>query len=288
MILDTVVYGTITLGDLLYILVVFVAALIISKAITLNLKRALSPKVRKSELDVLLRVIYYSIIFLAVIFALPALDINLSGLLVAGGFAGLIIGFASQSVVSNVVSGLFLIVERPISIGDEIQIGTVQGTVEDIRFLSTVVRKYDGVYARVPNEQVFTSDIINFVANPARRIEYVVGISYSSDIETALRVINQLLDEYPLVLKRPLPDVYVDSLGDSSVNIKVRFWAPAMEWYDVQKEMLKEIKVALDRSGIEIPFPQRVVWQGVPKTTLKQESPIILPPEQDTPSRSNR
>ncbi|HZD42710.1 MAG TPA: mechanosensitive ion channel family protein, partial [Methanomicrobiales archaeon] len=243
MILDTVVYGTITLGDLLYILVVFVAALIISKAITLNLKRALSPKVRKSELDVLLRVIYYSIIFLAVIFALPALDINLSGLLVAGGFAGLIIGFASQSVVSNVVSGLFLIVERPISIGDEIQIGTVQGTVEDIRFLSTVVRKYDGVYARVPNEQVFTSDIINFVANPARRIEYVVGISYSSDIETALRVINQLLDEYPLVLKRPLPDVYVDSLGDSSVNIKVRFWAPAMEWYDVQKEMLKEIKV---------------------------------------------
>ncbi len=260
MILDAVVYGDITVGDVLYVAAIIVAALIVSRIITLNLRRALSPRLRKAELDILLRAIYYGILVLAVIVALPALNIELSGLLVAGGIVGLVIGFASQSVVGNLVSGIFLLVEHPIVIGDEIGIGDVQGTVEDIRFLSTIVRTYDGVNVRMPNEKVFTSNITNLVANPARRIEYTVGISYASDIQRAVQVIAGVLEEYPLVLKRPSPDVFVQKLGDSSVEIVVRFWAPTRVFFGVRKEMLQRIKLALDANGIEIPFPQRVVW----------------------------
>ncbi len=271
MILDTVVYGDITVGDILYVAMIIAAALIVSRIITLNLRRALSPRLRKTELDIILRAIYYGILVLAVIVALPALNIELSGLLVAGGFIGLVIGFASQSVVGNLVSGLFLLVEHPIVIGDEIEIGDVSGTVEDIRFLSTIVRTYDGVNVRMPNEQVFTSNITNLVANPARRIEYTVGIGYGSDIQRALQVIAGVLEEYSLVLKRPSPDIYVKELGESSVDIVVRFWAPTPVFFGVRKEMLRQIKLALDADGIEIPFPQRVVWFGKSPDPAGQE-----------------
>jgi len=259
-ILNNIVYNDVTVGDILVFAAVVFAAIIAARIIKLNLKKALSDKLPRSELDVLLKVVYYGIILIAVIAVLPNLGINLSGLLVAGGIAGLVIGFASQSVVSNFVSGLFLMLERPIKIGDPISVGSVSGIVEDVHILSTIVRTFDGVYVRVPNEQVFTSSISNYVANVARRIEYVVGISYSSDAEKAIEVIKKVIDEHPFALRSPEPMIFVDSLGDSSVNIIVRVWAPSCVWIDVKMELLWKIKKALDEEGIEIPFPQRVIW----------------------------
>lgn len=258
-ILDTAVAGNITLGDLIAIAVILIAAIVIGKFITVYLKKALSDRVPKAELNILLRATNYLIILLGLIAAAPYFEVNLSGLLVAGGVAGVVIGFASQSVVSNLISGLFLIVERPIKIGDTINIGEVTGTVEEIRVLSTIVSSSDGTYTRIPNERVFTSNINNYVANAARRVEYTVGIGYRNDANSAISLIKDLLSGEPFVLRSPAPQVFVEELGTSTVNIRVFFWAPSTEWMEVKSRQLLRIKQTLEAHDIELPYPQTVV-----------------------------
>lgn len=253
-------YQDVTLYDVLFVIVVMVVATIIAKLVTTNLRRALIDKMKRDQLELMLKIIYFGIITVAFIGVLPALGLELSGLLVAGGIVGIVIGFASQSVVANLVSGIFLISEKPIKIGDQINIDGVAGFVEDVNILSTIIRTYDGLYVRIPNEKVFTSNITNYVAHVARRFEYVVGIKYSDDAEKAIEIIKRLIEEHPFALKNPEPQVFVDNLGDSSVNIVVRIWAPSTEWYNVKMELLWKIKTELEKNGIEIPFPQRVVW----------------------------
>jgi small-conductance mechanosensitive channel len=253
-------YQDVTLYDVLFVIVVMVVATIIAKLVTTNLRRTLIDKMKRDQLELMLKIIYFGIITVAFIGVLPALGLELSGLLVAGGIVGIVIGFASQSVVANLVSGIFLISEKPIKIGDQINIDGVAGFVEDVNILSTIIRTYDGLYVRIPNEKVFTSNITNYVAHVARRFEYVVGIKYSDDAEKAIEIIKKLIEEHPFALKNPEPQVFVDTLGDSSVNIVVRIWAPSTEWYNVKMELLWKIKTELEKNGIEIPFPQRVVW----------------------------
>ncbi len=97
------------------------------------------------------------------------------------------------------------------------------------------------------------------MANVARRFEYVVGIRYSDDADKAVEIIKSVIEEHPLALKNPAPQVFVDNLGDSAVNIIVRIWGPATEWFGIKTELLLKIKKAIEKEGIEIPFPQRVV-----------------------------
>lgn len=259
-ILNYKLYGDVTVYDVIVVIVVMAFATIIAKLVTTNLRRTLIDKMKRDQLELMLKVIYFGIIFIAFIAVLPALGLDLSGLLVAGGITGIVLGFASQSVVANLVSGIFLISEKPIKIGDQVNIDGVAGFVEDVNILSTIIRTYDGLYVRIPNEKVFTSNITNYVAHIARRFEYVIGIRYSDDAEKAIEIIKRLIEEHPFALKNPEPQVFVDNLGDNSVNIVVKIWAPSTEWYSVKMELLWKIKTELERNGIEIPFPQRVVW----------------------------
>lgn len=260
MILNTVIYGNVTLLDIIVAGIILLVGLFIAKAISMYLRRFLKEKVAKEHLEIIIKVLFYIIIIIAVLSILPTIGVRLSGLLVAGGIAGLAIGFASQSIIGNLISGIFLMIERPIKIGNSVNIEGIAGIVEDIRIISTTIRTFDGLYVRVPNQRVFTAGITNFVANVARRFEYVVGVRYNDDADKALEVIKSIIEEHPLALQNPAPQVFVDNLGDSSVNIIVRIWAPSTEWFGVKTELLWKIKKALESEGIEIPFPQRVVW----------------------------
>ncbi|MEM4628899.1 MAG: mechanosensitive ion channel family protein [Zestosphaera sp.] len=258
--IDTVIYGDVTLRNILVFLILMTVTVVLAKLITIALKRALIDKIKRNLLDMILKIIYYTIIIVVFIGSTPLLGINLSGLLLAGGITGIIIGFALQNVVANLVSGIFLAIERPVRIGDGISLGSVTGVVEDVNIFSTIVRTYDGLFVRVPNSAVFTSNITNYTAHVARRFEYVIGISYGDDAKKAIEVIKKVIEEHPLALKRPEPQVFVDNLGESSVNIIIRVWAPSQEWYTVKMDLLWEIKRKLEENGISIPFPQRVVW----------------------------
>lgn len=252
--------GDITVERLLYFAVILTVGVIFAKVVATNVRRALSERLPVNERELLAKLVYYGIVVWAFVVALPQLNFDLSGLLVAGGIAGLVIGFASQSVVSNLISGLFLMFEHPIRIGDNINVADVSGTVEDIRVLSTVIKTYDGIYIRIPNEKVFTSNITNYVHNPARRFTYEIGIRYQDDANAAIRIAKEVIETHPFALKSPAPSVFVDNLGDNSVNLTAYIWAPARNWWEVRTDLLWKIKVALEENGIEIPFPQRTVW----------------------------
>jgi len=260
MILKKVIYGSVTVLDLIVVAIVIIIAFSVAKGLSAYLRRFLKEKVSKDHLEIIVRLVYYSVIIVAVIAVLPTLGIKLSGLLVAGGIAGLAIGFASQSIIGNLVSGIFLIIERPIKIGNSVNIDGIDGIVEDIRIMSTTLRTFDGLFVRIPNQKVFTSNITNFVAHIARRFEYMVGIRYSDDADKAIKIIKDLIADHPMTLLSPEPQVFVDNLGDNAVNIIVRIWAPVTEWYGVKMELLWKIKQVLEEEGIEIAFPQRVVW----------------------------
>jgi small-conductance mechanosensitive channel len=249
----------ITLYDILFFVIVISVSVIVARILRKNITKVLKGKVSSTVLNILENVVYYTVIAVGIISGLPRLGIDLTGLLVAGGVAGIVIGFASQSVVSNLLSGLFLLIEQPIKIGDQIQVGDTAGVVVDMQVLSTTLRTYEGAYVRIPNETVFSSEITNVVTYAVRRLQYTVGISYDDDAEMAVTIIKTVVNAHPFVLVNPPPTVFVDALGESSVDLVVRVWTPSSVWYEVKRELLLQIKVALEKNGITIPFPQRVL-----------------------------
>ncbi|KYC48092.1 MAG: Small-conductance mechanosensitive channel MscMJ [Candidatus Methanofastidiosum methylothiophilum] len=249
-----------------------ILSILISKGLTIGLRKYFKEKMEKDRLGVLLKITYYSIIALTIILVLPIIGINTSSLLVAGGVTGIIIGFASQSIVGNLMSGFFLMAERPIKIGSQVEIDSVRGYVEDIGLMSTILRDYEGLYTRIPNEKVFTNNIKNYSANVARRIEYSIGIRFTDDAEKAINIVKELVDEHPYILKHPSPDVFVDNISDSSVILMMRAWAPISQWYETKKELLWQIKTNLEKEGIQIPYPQRVIWFANDKSLGKNNS----------------
>jgi small-conductance mechanosensitive channel len=257
--LDTPLYGSVTVGDLILFVIAVIVSVVIAKIVAMYLKKALSDRIDRGELDKLIKVIQIVIIFFGIWFALPSFDLDVGQLLVIGGTAGLILAFASQKIVSNLGSGIFLLIERPVKTGDTIRIGTITGTVYQIRVLSTILKTSEGIYVRVPNEQVFTSDITNYVASPARRFEYRITIGQNENVEEVSRAILALVSDHPFILKNPAPSVYMAGLTESGIEIVVRMWAPSMVLDSLQAEMLWKIKQLLDQRGVEIPLPQRVI-----------------------------
>ncbi len=273
---DKIIFGSVSVFDIILVTCILFVSLIAARVITLYLKRSFKDKIERDHLEVIVKIIRYGILAVAVIWVFTLLGLNLSGLLVAGGVAGIVIGFASQSIVGNLISGIFLMIERPLKIGEAVSIGDTAGYVEEINIISTNIRKYDGLYVRIPNQDVFTSSITNLVAHVARRFEYVVGIRYSDDADHAIEIIKSLLADEPFILFEPEPSIFVDELGDNAVNIMVRPWAPVNEWWSMKMKLLWKIKTTLEDQGIEIAFPQRVVWFGG-KDKGMEESPLDKP-----------
>lgn len=261
--LDFVMYNTskapVTLGDLLKFIIIMFFSVLFSRILTLYLRRSIKDKVSKDVGESVLKFLYYSTLIIVFISTLPLIGLDPSGLLLAGGVAGIVLGFASQNIVGNLISGFFLMVERPIKIGDQVEISGISGYVIDIRIISTLIRTYDGLLVRLPNQQVFTTNITNIVGHPVRRFEYTIRIRYSDDANAAICLIKDLIDKEPFALLNPSPSVFVNDLGDSSVNITVRIWAPVNEWFGIKTRILWNIKQTLEENGIEIPLPQRIV-----------------------------
>lgn len=252
--------GPVTLGALLKFVLILFFSVLFSKILTLYLRRSLKDKVSKDVGETVLKILYYGILIIVFISILPLIGIDPSTLLLAGGITGIILGFASQNIVGNLVSGFFLMVERPIKIGDQVEINDVSGYVTDIRIISTLIRTYDGLLVRIPNQQVFTTNITNIVGHPVRRFEYTIRIRYSDDANAAIFLIKDLIDKEPFALLNPSPSVFVSDLGESSVNISVRIWAPVNEWFGIKTRLLWNIKQTLEENGIEIQIPQRMIY----------------------------
>ena len=273
MIPDIVVYNNVTLLDLIFVFIVFMSLTIIAKTLALYMRRSLKGKVAKDQISMFSKIIHIISLILALAIILPILGFNPTGLLVAGGFVALAIGLAAQSVIGNLLSGILLLVERPMKVGDTVEIDGVTGSVEDVQIISTTIKTFSGVYVRFPNDKVFSSNITNYSVNVARRFTYSIGIRYVDDADKAADIIKKLVDEHPLALANPAPQVFVEELGDNSVNLIIEIWGPVKDgiWWDLNTELLWKIKSDLERNGIQIPFPQREVWFNSELGTHRRE-----------------
>lgn len=237
--------------------------IVVAKVLSLSLKRASTPLMSGNYSHLLQRIVYYTVIVISVMMALSYLNVDFTGALLAGGILGIVVGFATQSVVSNLVSGIFLQMDKPISIGDPICIidGDLNGVILEINVFSTTICTLDGVNLRIPNEKIFTSKIYNFAKHTARRANIKVGIAYKENIPHAIEIVKKALEENPLILVEPAPLIYAEHLDDSCVNLSIQVWTPSSVWFQLNAQLVQQVKKALDDAGIEIPLPQRVVWQ---------------------------
>ena len=242
-------------------IIIMIVGVIIARIISSIFKKYLTANLPDNVAINMHKIIYYGIIVITLLAVVTSQGVDLSGLMVAGGIFGIVIGFAAQSVVSNLFSGIFLMFDRPAKTGDLIEIpqSNIYGKLIDITVFSTRIKLFDGSVMRVPNEKVFTSEIRNVSGSEVRRLEVTLGIAYKENIDHAIEVIKNAVARLPYVLREPKPEVWTEQFADSSVNLKILTWIPRDEWDNVGPILLKEIKKEIDISGIEIPFPQRVV-----------------------------
>ncbi len=244
---------------LLWVLLILLLARVAEK---LGRNRIIPRLTRKAATHtrVLFQTFYaYGVYVAAAIWILAVFGVNPAGIFTTLGLFSVAIGFAAQTSVSNLISGLFLLFERPFSVGDVIEVNGQTGIVLSIGLLSTRMRTFDNVLLRVPNENILKSTVKTFTAYDIRRIDLEVGISYEDDIDQAKAVIRRFLDENPVFLMEPQPIIMVSSLGDSSVNLKVMVWIRRTDILKAKDTLVGGIKKALDEAGITIPYPQRVV-----------------------------
>lgn len=256
--------GGLTLLSLLIGGIIMGVGFIIARTVRLLFTKYYAPTLPQDTAKNMGKLIYFGIIILSFLVFTSSTGVDLSGLLVAGGIFGIVIGFATQSVVSNLISGVFLMIEKPVKQGDSVEIPglDISGTLLDISTFSVRIRRFDGTIIRIPNESFFTSNIRSLTSTPVRRSEVVFRIAYKEDIDAAISVIdNEIRKSLPFVLMVPKPEFRIKELADSSVNIELFAWHPREDWGKVAPVLLKVVKRALDVAGIEIPFPQRVIWQ---------------------------
>ena len=208
------------------------------------------------------RAIFYGIMILMSMSALRELGFDLSVILGAAGILSVAIGFASQTSASNLISGLFLMMERPFSIGDVIRVEQTTGEVISIDLLSVKIRTFDNLYVRVPNESMIKTQVTTLTRFPIRRADLILGIAYKEDIEQVKALLALLADNNPLCLSEPAPLFILKGFGTSSVDIQFSVWAKKENFLVVKNEMYHQIKEAFDNNGIEIPFPHLSLYSG--------------------------
>ncbi|MBE6367885.1 MAG: mechanosensitive ion channel family protein [Lentisphaerae bacterium] len=196
---------------------------------------------------------------LALLVVLDLFGVNTASILTVLGTVGLAIALAMKDSMSNIAAGLMLMILRPYKTGDFVQCGAITGTIKVIGVFCTEVMTFEGVYVSVPNSVIFGTPVTNYSRNETRRAVLSVGVSYSDDIEKGVEVIKQMLQEQELVLKDPAYEVHVDTLADSSVNLTIRFWAKTETYWDAYWQVKAAVKPTLEKAGLNIPFPQRVV-----------------------------
>jgi small-conductance mechanosensitive channel len=240
-------------------LIIFVVGIVLARVIANVVARGLRQRGSEHMVAVGKKVTFYTLLLLASFAALTHLGVKLTGLLTAAGIFTVAIGFAAQTSVSNVISGLFLLVDRPFSINDTVKIDTTIGTVLSIDLLSTRVRTFDNLVVRIPNETLLKSTITNYTLFDVRRIEIPVAVAYSTDLSQAKNVLEKVMRANQVVLDEPAPAVLIDLLADSGINLLIRAWVIRTDFVTARSELTQAVKEALNEAGIEIPFPQRVV-----------------------------
>jgi small conductance mechanosensitive channel len=206
-----------------------------------------------------LTAVYWVTFVVGVLVVLALFGVNVTPLFAVVGGLSFILGFALQDTLSNLASGLMIMVLKPFDMGDFIQTAGISGIVDEMSVVSTQIRTFDNQIIVVPNSKIWGDVITNVSALSTRRVDLVFGIAYTDNAAHAIKVLQQLIANHKLCLSDPAPEIFVGELGDSSVNVFCRPWSKSEDYWTVYWELMGQAKERFDGEGISIPFPQRDV-----------------------------
>ena len=238
------------------VVLVLLIALIIYKLIMRAINKVPPEKMTTHRQVFIKNFVKYLFFFLIVMYVLGLFGIKLSAIWGAAGIAGVAIGFAAQTSVSNIISGIFVITEGVLKIGDTIIVDGVTGVIDSINLLSVRVHTLDNQMVRIPNSTIINSNLTNNSFHKIRRVTISVDVAYNTDLNFALETIKKVPALCPTVLQDPAPNAWYDGFGESGIKLTLAVWFNSTDLVATKNDVYVGIKKVFDASGINIPFPQ--------------------------------
>ncbi|NPA37259.1 MAG: mechanosensitive ion channel [Chlorobi bacterium] len=265
----------ITLGNILTLIITLWVSNVLAKIISTFLEKDVLNRVRLKRgvprtISILAK---YTILTVGFLIAIAAAGMELSNFTIIMGALGVGIGFGLQDIINNFISGLILLFERPIQVGDKVQIDDLWGTVINIGIRSSIIRTFDGSEVIVPNGMLISREVTNWtLSDQKRRLEIEVGVEYGADLKKVLEILINSAQSHPDVMKNPPPAAWFIGFGSSSVDFKLVFWHPSFDGsFDVKSQVAITVFDELEKAGITIPFPQQDLYI---KEIKQQDVPV--------------
>ena len=271
-----------TLLTVLRVVIIVVAGFVLLKILNFSIGRTIKKRFSPQTAMLIKKGIFYAGAFIILVTVLRQLGFKLTALLGAAGIAGIAIGFASQTSVSNIISGLFLISEKPFAVGDIIKAGGTTGIILSIDLLSVKIRTFDNLFIRIPNEQLIKQEVTNVTRFPIRRLNIDVSIAYKDDIGKAQEVLLDVAKNNPYCLDNPEPYFVIKEFGAHGIDLMLGAWFSKPDYTALNNTIMQEIKERFDGEGIEIPFPHVSVYTGsvtepFPVQVIREEPNVDKP-----------
>ncbi|MCL1836673.1 MAG: mechanosensitive ion channel family protein [Treponema sp.] len=247
--------------NLLAAVIIIVIGIILSKGAQRIIKRAedSGSQVQGTVGTLLRAVVRYGIFIICAIMILNVFGVNTASLLAVLGAAGVAVGLALKDTLGNIAAGIIILLMGTCRKGEFIEFGGYMGTVKEINLFTTILETPDGIYISAPNSCIWASPLRNYTRNGKRRMELSIGIDYADSIDLAFQAMQGIIDSEPRFLADPAPQVILQAIQDSSVQITIRAWTTADEYWTIFWEMNKILKTRIEAAGLHIPFPQRDV-----------------------------
>lgn len=253
--------SSVTVGSLVLAAVILIVAALVARWLRRRIRRQLEQQEGVSEYlpDLLGRVTGWTVMLVGVVFALTAIGLDMSGVVLLVALVGVVVVLAGKGILENFAAGVMLQIRGPFRIGDRVGTEDYAGTVREINARAVVIETGDRRTVHVPNVDVLDGPIVNYTEIPDRRSEIGVGVAYDTDMRAARALLVEAAAGVDGVYDDPPPRAFVDEFGDSAVDLIVHFWHEDGERFDVRGRVAERVKSALDGAGIDMPFPHTVV-----------------------------
>ena len=262
-----VIFNPDTMLIALRVLAIVVVGFFTLKLLVYFVGKAVNRRFTPQSAMITRKAIFYIGVFIILIAVLKQLGLKLAGILGAAGVAGIAIGFASQTSVSNLISGIFLISEKPFSVGDIIKVDSTSGIILSIDLLSVKIRTFDNQFVRIPNEQLIKSPVTNMTRFPIRRLDIGITVSYREDISKVKNLLFEIAENTPYCLDNPEPYFLIQDFASSGINLLFGIWYVKADFTALNNSIKQQIKERFEREGIEIPYQH---------ITLNTDSPLSV------------
>lgn len=243
-------------------LLVVMLGLVAARLLRRMFRRLASPHLSAQHSQIAEKAVFYLVLAVAALSALQKVGADLSVLLGAAGVLTLALGFASQTTVSNLISGLFLVGERTFKIGDLIRVGDKTGLITSIDLLSVKLRTFDNLLVRLPNEMLLKAEITNLTHYPIRRLDLTIGVAYKEKVDRVKEILLGVAARNTYCLDEPKPIFWFNGYGDSAVILRFSAWFATGNFWEGTNRLQQQIYEALTEADIEIPFPHRTLYTG--------------------------